>query len=331
MKIAIVKLSALGDIIHAMVILQFIKKNNQLVEIDWIVEERYRGLLESHPDINKVHRINIKEFKKKKSLFFLFKELKSLRELGPYDLVIDMQGLIKSAVISRLIPSNLTIGFDKSSAREALASIFYNKTFKFSYDKNVIERNFELIKFALNLPYKLDELSNKLPFLYSDDKYNDLSFSNTKKNIILIPGASFLSKRYPVEGFAELANSLTANYLVVWGNDEEKSLADKIKYFAPNVKVCEKLSIEALISLVSQADLIIGSDTGPTHIGWALNIPSITLFGPTPGYRNTWITANNKIIESMSEVDPLRINKNDYSINDISIDEVLETAKGLLY
>ncbi|MDC1318117.1 lipopolysaccharide heptosyltransferase I [Candidatus Thioglobus sp.] len=331
MKIAIVKLSALGDVVHAMVVLQYIKKYNQAIEVDWIVEESFKELLEFNPDISKVHSVNLKKIKNKKSFFLLCIELRRLRNFGPYDIVIDMQGLIKSAIISRLIPSKLTLGFDKSSARERLASIFYNKAFKYGYDENVIERNFELVKFALDFPFTLEELDYKLPFLYSGHKYSNPSLSNIKKNIILIPGASFSSKRYPVESFAKFTNLLDANYLVIWGSDEEKLLADKIKNLAPHVHICEKLPIEALISLASQANLIVGPDTGPTHMGWALNIPSITLFGPTPGYRNTWNTATNKIIESKSDVNPHRINKNDYSINNISVDEVVKIAKGLLY
>jgi len=330
MKIAIVKLSALGDIIHAMVVLQYIKKYNQAIEVDWIVEESFKELLESNPDVSKVHVVNIKKIKKKKSLYLLCTELKRLSNFGPYDIVLDMQGLIKSSIISQLIPSKLTLGFDKSSVRESLASIFYNKVFKYGYDKNVIERNFELVKFALDFPFKLEDLNYKLPFLYSGRKYSNLSLSNIKKNIILIPGASFLSKRYPVESFAKFANLFDANYLVIWGSDDEKLLAEKIKNLAPHVHICEKLTIDALISLASQANLIVGPDTGPTHMGWALNIPSITLFGPTPGYRNTWVTATNKIIESKSDVNPHRINKNDYSINDISVNELVKIAKSLL-
>jgi len=330
MKIAIVKLSALGDIIHAMVVLQFIKKYNQAVEVDWIVEETYKDLFKTHPDINNIITVNIKKVKKRKSLYLLCKELTRLRSFGPYDLVIDMQSLIKSAIISRFIPSKLTLGFDSSSSRERLASIFYNKTFKLSYDKNIIERNFKLICFALDLPIKLEELSYKLPFLYSEKKYLDLSLSNCKKNIILIPGASFASKQYPVENFAEVTHLLDANYLIIWGNDEERLLADKIKDLAPHVNICEKISIESLISLISQVDLIIGPDTGPTHIGWAINVPSITLFGPTPGYRNALVTAKNKIIESKSDVNPYRIDKNDYSISSINAIQVVEIAKSLL-
>ena len=331
MKEAIVKISALGDIIHAMVVLQFIKNHNQNIEVDWIMEESYRELLNFHPDINKVHAVNIKNAKKKTSVFLLLNELKKIRQLGPYDLVIDMQGLIKSAIISRLIPSKLTLGFDKSSARESLASIFYNKTFKFDYNKNVIERNFELIKFALKLPSNKEEIHHKLAFLHPYQQHLTPNLSNIKKNIILIPGASFASKRYPVEKFAELTDLLDANYLIVWGSDEEKLLADKIKKLAQHVNICEKLSIEDLISLVAKTNLVIGPDTGPTHMAWALNIPSITLFGSTPGYRNTFITENNKVIESKSEVNPYKNNKNDYSINDISVHDVVQIAKKLLH
>ena len=330
MKIAIVKLSALGDIVHAMVVLQFIKKYNQAIEIDWVVEKGNEGLLESHPDINKVIVLNTKDIKKKKSLYLLYMELKKLRKYGPYDLVIDMQSLLKSAIISRLIPSRVTLGFEKFSAREGLASIFYSKVFKFSYDNNVIERNFEIIKFALDFPFKLEDLSNKLPFLHSDQKQLNTHLSSVKKNILLIPGASFSSKRYPVESFAGLTNLLDANYLVIWGNQEEKLLADKIKLLSPKINVCEKLSIKDLIFLISKVDLIIGSDTGPTHMAWALDKPSITIFGSTPGYRNTYVTKINRTIESKSEVNPYKINKDDNSIKEINIREVFLVAQDLL-
>ncbi|MDC0963507.1 lipopolysaccharide heptosyltransferase I [Candidatus Pseudothioglobus singularis] len=330
MKIAIVKLSALGDIVHAMVVLQFIKKFNNKILVDWVVEESFKDLLEFHPDIHKLYTVKLKNAKKKKSFYLLYKELKRTQQFGPYDLVIDMQGLIKSALIARFIPSKITLGFEKSSTRESLASVFYNKVFKISYNKNVIERNFELIKYALDLPFNPEDLLSKLPFLHSDQRYINASLSDIKKNIILIPGASFASKQYPVENFAEVIHLLDANYFIVWGNDEEKLLADKIKHLAPHVNICEKLSIESLISLVYQIDLIIGPDTGPTHIGWALNIPSITIFGPTPGYRNTLVTAKNKIIESESDVNPNRINKNDYSISGINAIKVVEIAKSLL-
>jgi heptosyltransferase-1 len=330
MKIAIVKLSALGDVIHAMLVLQFIKKHSEKIEIDWIVEESYKELLQFNPDINKIHVVNIKKARKKKSFYSLFKELRRVRHFGSYDIVIDMQGLIKSAIISRLIPSKATLGFDKSSAREGLSSIFYSQTFNIGYDKNVIERNFSLIKFALELPFNMKEIQNKLPFVLSSQQHLIPSLSNTKKNIILIPGASHSSKRYPVEKFSELTNLLDANYLIIWGNEEDKIIAKKIKDLSPKVSLCERLSLDSLILLVSMVDLVIGSDTGPTHLAWAQNIPSITLFGQTPGYRNTYITEHNQIIESNSKVNPYKLNKQDNSIKDIEVEEVFRISQRLL-
>jgi len=330
MRIAIVKLSSLGDIIHAMVVLQFIKKYNQEILIDWFVEGQYKELLEYHPHINKVHLVYFQEFKKKKSIFILIKELTTIRKLDSYDLVIDMQGLIKSATISWLISSKHTIGFDKFSIREKLASIFYNKHLNIRYEENVVRRNFELIKFALNLPFLSSDIQSKLPFLFSDNQYKSSNLVNFKKNVLMIPGASHPSKRYPTERFAKLTKLLDANYLILWGNNDEELLAREIKKIVPHVNICPKLSLMQLTSLVSQVDLVIGPDTGPTHIAWALNVPSITLFGSTPGYRNTVVTEFNKIIESDSEVNPNKIDKKDYSIQNIKVDNIVDIAKELL-
>ena len=241
-----------------------------------------------------------------------------------------MQGLIKSAIISRFIPSKLTLGFDRFSAREGLSSNFYNQTFKFAYDKNIVERNIALISSALKIPIIEENIQKKLPFLFSSRTYFFKILSSFKKNILLIPGASFKSKCYPVEKFAEVVKEIDANFLIIWGNQKEKIMADKIKVLSPKVIICEKLSLDALISLISQVDIVLGSDTGPTHMAWALNKSSITLFGSTPGNRNSYITKNNRIIESNSEVNPYKIDKNDYSIEDIDVQEIVQVYKDLL-
>jgi len=330
MKIAIVKLSALGDIIHAMVVLQFIKKYNPEIIIDWVVDESFRELLESHPDINKVYSVNLKKAKKKKSLTILLKEFRKIRQCGPYDIIIDLQGLIKSAMIAFLIPSRVTIGFDKQSAKEGAASFFYTKTFKYGYSENIIERNLAIVNFALNSSVSNQEIQYKLPLLYFKRQYLTKNFSHFKKNIILIPGASHISKCYPAEKLAKLSRLIDANYIIIWGNAEEKLLAEKIKSLSPQVNVSDKLSLEVLMSLISQADLVIGPDTGPTHMAWALNIPSVTIFGSTPSYRNTYKTKINKTIESDSLVNPLKINKNDYSIRDIKVEDLIKISESLL-
>ena len=103
-----------------------------------------------------------------------------------------------------------------------------------------------------------------------------------------------------------------------------------MKSISSKVHICEKLSLDKLISLISQVDLVIGSDSGPTHMAWALNVPSITLYGPTPGNRNSFSSKINRVIESESNVNPLNINKNDYSIRDIKISKIVLDSKELL-
>tara|TARA_B100000795_G_scaffold255565_1_gene227299 strand:+ start:516 stop:1517 length:1002 start_codon:yes stop_codon:yes gene_type:complete len=330
MKIAIVKLSALGDIIHTMFVLQFIKKYNHEILIDWVVEESYKDLLNTHPDINKVHVVNFKKAKQKKSLYLFFNEIKNVQKFGNYDLVIDMQGLIKSALISRLITSSITLGFDKKSAREGFASIFYNQTFTYGYEKNIVERNLEMINFGLNLNIKKQDVLKKLPFLYSSKKHCNNNLSKLKKNVLLIPGASNKSKRLPVSSFVKLSTQIDANFIIIWGSLDEKILANEIKRSSLNINISHKLNLEELILLIGRVDLVIGPDTGPTHMAWALNIPSITIYGPTPGYRNSYTTNINRVIESDSIVNPFRINHNDYSLKDLNISDIVETANNLL-
>ena len=330
MRIAIVKLSAMGDIVHAMVVLQLIKNFDNNIIIDWVVEENFKELLDFHPQINQVHTVNFRKAKKKKSIISLFKQLMKFKKFNYYDLVIDMQGLIKSALIAKLIPSKYTIGFDRFSIRESFASSFYNKTFNCRYDKNVILRNTGLIAFSLGAIFNINQIDTKNPYLYSREKKLNAKLSKSKKNILLIPGASHESKRYSLLKLADLTKLIDENFIIIWGNSEEKNLANKIKEISPKIHICNKLSISSLISIVSEVDLVIGPDTGPSHMAWALNVPSVILFGPTPGYRNTYHTAINRIIESDSAVDPLKINKYDFSINSIKIEKILKVSLELL-
>ena len=252
MKIAIVKLSALGDIIYAMAALQFIKQHLPDSTIDWIVEEGFKDILTNNPDINEIHTVNLKKAKQKKSLKLLFNELKKLRKLPKYDIVIDTQGLIKSAIVARTIPSDKTFGFDKHSLRESFAAKFYTDTCAINYDENIVKRNAAVISSALNIIISHDNISNKHPFLFSDSQISSGLFSNTKANIALIPGASFESKIYPVDQYAQITKELDANFIVLWGNEPEKLMAGKIQQISQGVRIANKLTLNDLKVFISQ-------------------------------------------------------------------------------
>ncbi|MCT7632877.1 lipopolysaccharide heptosyltransferase I [Aliarcobacter butzleri] len=330
-RIAIIKLSAMGDIIHAMVALQYIKRKYPNLQIDWFVESTFAPILENNPDINQIIKLDLKSIKKdKKEIINQIKLIKKY-EKNSYDLVIDAQGLIKSAIVSFFLGKN-RVGFSKNSTREKLASFFYTKRVDIAYDKNAIERNVKILSQALNFEITKDDILNKKPFLFYKNE-NEVIYeylSKDKKNVLFVIGASWPSKMYSKEKFAKIINNLDENCLITWGNEAEKDIANFVANIS-KAKVLPKLDLNSLKAIMSKVDLVIGNDTGPTHMAWALNIPSITLFGNTPGYRNTYITNINKIIESKSIVNPFKLDRNDFSIKEIDENEIINTAKGLLY
>jgi len=330
MRIAIVKLSAMGDIVHGAIVLQFVKKYYPDARIEWICEKAFAPVLEDNPDIDTIHTINLKEIKKQRDTAALITLIKKLRSLGEYDYVIDMQGLIKSAVVSRLIGKN-TSGFDRNSTRESLAALFYANSFDIPYDTNTVDRNIDVVARSLGFEVSHKEALEKRPFLFY---HNDGKFAFEpylgKKNVVFVIGSTWESRNYPKELFAKLADLLRVNCLIVWGGEEEKSRAEWIEAHSGYAKVLPKLDINALKALVARSDLVIGNDTGPTHMAWAMNVASIVIFGPTPVSR-VHTSEINRVVKSPSAVDPYKLNKQDFSIREIQPNEISAIAKELLF
>ena len=325
MKIAIVKLSSLGDIIHSMVALQFIKRSYPNSKIDWIVEEKYKGLLANNPHLNNIYTVSLQEAKKRKSIFLLFKELRKIRKLKGYDFVIDAQGLLKSAIVSKMISTKQNVGFDKNSIREPLASIFYNHKISVAYDDNSIDRNIKVICSPLNISINVDDIFDKKPFVISS--YQNKSKSET--HIVFVVGSTWESRNYPKEKYVAIANKLQKRCLIIWGNESEKIKAKWMALQSDFIEVAPKLTLEELKGVIKDSALVIGNDTGPSHMAWAMNLPSIILFGPTPINR-VYQTKINRVLKSSSKVDHFNLNKNDFSIKEIRVDDVVKISQELL-
>jgi heptosyltransferase-1 len=328
-KICIVKLSAMGDIIHAMIALQFIKKKFPNSKIDWVVEDSFKGVLENHPDINTILPVNLKSIKINK--LEIFKQIKLLKKYkkNNYDVIIDAQGLLKSAIVSKILKNkeinSKIIGFEKDSTREGIASFFYDKKISIGYEENVIDRNIEVLCKSIEVDVLKEDILNKQKILFSK-KSNEL----VENKVIFIVGASKENKIYPKEHFLEIAHLLYEEVLVVWGNEEEHSIAQWLSSQSNFIKTAPKGNLDDLKNNISKAKLVIGADTGPTHMAWALNVPSITIFGNTPEYRNTYVTSINKVIKSNSKVNPLKLDKNDFTIRNIKPKDIAKIAQGLL-
>tara|TARA_B110000008_G_scaffold267136_1_gene294003 strand:+ start:403 stop:1392 length:990 start_codon:yes stop_codon:yes gene_type:complete len=325
MRIAIVKLSSLGDIVNTMFVLQFIKKHYPLSEIDWIVEKNFEGVLKYNPHISNIKTINLQKAKREKSLLVLLRELSKVKSFGDYDLVIDFQGLIKTAIVSKLLRSKKIVGFDWSSIREGVASFIYDQKVNIGYDKNTILRYKKLVSEALNFKITEEDLLKKEPFLF-----NQSAILLPKKTyIVLVIGSTWDSRNYPKEKFVKVANLLQKDCIVVWGNEHERQKAEWMISKSSYISVMPKLSLDDLKLVIGSSSLLIGNDTGPSHFSWALNIPSILLFGPSPVER-MFQTDLNKAIKSKSKINHKKLNKNDFSIKEISTNEIVKISQQLL-
>ncbi|GAA7022627.1 lipopolysaccharide heptosyltransferase I [Helicobacter pylori] len=332
MKIAIVRLSALGDIIVSAVFLALIKERFTNAQIEWFVDERFGAILEHSPYIDKLHPIALKSTLTTFNPLKIFKLFKSLRAYE-YDIVIDMQGLIKSALITQMLKAPKKVGFDYASAREGLSAFFYSQKVSIAYNEPVLKRNFTLLFHALNLPKK--EISEGLSsrskvFSYQDSpKIDALNLNQNKLKILFVLETSKINKTYPIERFKELALALeNFQICLLWHANENKATAlyDALKN-QRDVLLLPKLTLNEVKALLFKMDLVIGGDTGITHLAWALQKPSITLYGNTPMER---FKLESPINVSLTGNSNANYHKKDFSIQNIEPKKIKECVLNIL-
>ena len=287
---------------------------------------------------------------------------------GQFDIIIDLQGLLKSALVSRSLGKNI-FGFDRFSTKEGLASIFYTHKYSCNYDKNIILRNLELCAFALNfsfdekeilakepcflknsrIPSDESRISNKNSRISSDEskipnknsripsdesripnKNSRIPDKNSRipnKKILIAPFASESSKCYAhfasvIKGAKEFAQCF-----LVAGSEPEREKATKLA--SSGATLLAPLDLAQILEFMDTCDLIIGNDSGITHLAWAQNYATITLFGNRSGARNAFATPKNLIIQATPkhEIDAFHIDKSDFCINDIDPAQIIAKAK----
>ena len=319
-NIAVIKLSALGDIVHAVVILQFIKKHLPEAKITWFVDAKFSEILFLCPQISRVVSLPLKNGEYKKSLELIA----SAKQEVKFDYVIDLQGLLKSAAVAKLLGKN-SYGFDKFSVKEPLAALFYGHKFSCDYAQNIILRNLGLTAFALGFSFSEDEILAKQPCFSARQS----KFESSKKKILIAPFASEPSKIY--DKFSDVITLLDdpKNEIFVCynGEKEEKEALNLIQN--SNAKTLN-LSLKELVSFISSCDLVIGNDSGVTHIAWAQNRPSITLFGNRPAERNAFASPVNLTLDAGKKIDAKKIDKSDFCVRDIAPQTIVNAAKRLL-
>jgi len=281
-RVLLIKTSSLGDVVHTLPALTDAQRAIPGVQFDWVVEEGFAEIPAWHPAVAQVIPVAIRRWRKN-----LWQTLRSgewrrfkarLRETR-YDLVIDAQGLLKSAWLTRYVKAPVA-GLDRDSAREPLASRFYDRRYAVPRDQHALERVRQL--FAQALGYELPQGIGD----YGLDR-TQLATPGEEPYLLFLHGTTWPSKHWPEAYWRELAERMSAFGWAIrlpWGNAEEKARAERIAEGIAGASVLPRLNLGGVAKVVAGARACVAVDTGLGHLAAALDVPSISLYGPTlPG------------------------------------------------
>lgn len=303
MKVLIVKTSSMGDVIHTFPAVEDASLNRPDVSFDWCVEEAFAGIVALHPAIERIHTVAIRRWRKALFDGGTWREAAALRRslrACRYDLVIDAQGLLKSALVARQAGAAIA-GFDRSSAREFSATLFYDVTYAVSRDLHAIERTRRLFGLALGYQPDLSTLNSGIV------PPSGTLAAIAGKTAFLLHGTSREDKKWPVGdwiGTARLLVEREMRPVTTWSNAREKAVAEAIAGAVPSTIVVPKSPLADIAAILGRSTLVIGADTGLTHLASAFALPTVAVFlatepgltGPSGQYASTLLaTAGGRV------------------------------------
>lgn len=331
MKFLIVKLGALGDIVHAIPVAAALRRAFPTGQIDWLVGAKHRAILELVPVLDQRLVVNDRSSSREGTTL-----LGSIREVRRrrYDVAIDLQGLLKSAVVARLSGAPRVIGFNRKYARESVASAFYTDVhdpggagmYASSETRHVVDINLGLLDslgvaagrpaFPITIP---DSLITRQMREQTDGRY-----------ALLNPGAAWPNKRWPPDRLGAVSRALRERHrlmsVILWGPGE-RSLAEAVVSEADGAAILSpQTTIADIVSLARHAAVMVSGDTGPTHIASAVGTPLVGIYGPTRPERNGPWMADDRVVSraSVCECHHLRqCRRERMCLLDVGVEEVL--------
>ena len=303
MRILIVRLSSMGDVVHALPL----ARNAALsgAQVGWVVEPPFAGLLEGDADVGRVLLADTRGWRRRPFAAATRREIGRLaaeaRAFAP-DFVLDPQGLFKSAVIARLARAAV-IGFSARARREPLSALLGNVSVEPDpAARHVVDRNLALLAPA-GIPIR--ERAPDARHLLRPPRPAADAFVATLPPVyaVLHPGAARPEKTWGEERFARLAQALAARGIasvVSWGPGDE-TRADRLVALAPETRRPPLLDFAGLARLCARARLFVGGDTGPLHLADAVGTPTLALFGPTDPESNGPYRHRRGVVAGMAE------------------------------
>jgi len=301
-KILIVKLSAFGDIIHALPALDDLLARPEVEEVHWLVDRRYAFVTEIFPPQVKVHQVALRGKNPIKSAWSAIRSLKNEH----FDAVLDLQGLMKSAIIASLVHARV-YGMDANHLREKL-SRFLLQPVEFHADERHVVQQYRKVAAApfgdtvSAIAYAAPHISNPA----SSEQPVEILFEHwnikAQKYVWLHLGGGWATKQLPPNIWQQLAEGLIKSGLTPvlgWGSAEEQKLAKKVKKRVPNAIWPEnQLNMAGLCGILSHAAAVVGPDTGVIHLAAALGAPTVSFWGPSASWRSAPLGENHRHIES---------------------------------
>lgn len=307
MKILIVRVSSLGDVVHNMPMVSDLRRHFPDAQIDWVVEEAYVELVRLHPDVRQVIPFALRRWRKsllaastRAEIAACFKQLRSVA----YDLIFDTQGLFKTGAlmrIARLAPGGRRVGLanaTEGSGYEALSRIFHDQSVPVGVRTHGVTRSREVAAHALD--YALDaghheEIDFRLSVPQPEPVPDCLPAG---AYAMFFHATARAAKQWNTDGWVQLAATLAQRgmqVLLPWGSPAEQRAAQQLAARMDNALVLPKISVMEAIALIRRAALVVGVDTGLTHIAAALRRPTIELYCDSPRWKTEGFWSSNII------------------------------------
>lgn len=344
-RFLIVRLSAMGDVIHTLPAAQALRDAFPNAAIGWLIEERWAELLcaaetsrrgprsPQRPLVDWVHTVDLKGWRK--SLFTVHAAERIARvwndvRSSHYDVALDLQGAMRSAVLARW--SGAPVIFGASQPREAPASLLYTRPV-IVRGTHVVEQNLSIAESFVER--KLSVPSVELP---CDDAAESrvaqrLREASIRDFAIVNPGAGWGAKRWPAERYGRVARDLAKEGVqsIVNHGPGEESLAHEVETASGGAARPFQCSVSELIALTRHARLFIGGDTGPMHLAAALKVPVVAIFGPTDPARNGPYGTRSIVLRNPeSSTSHVRVSQPDQAMLEIAFEAVVDAVRTLL-
>lgn len=307
-KILVVKPSSLGDVVHSLPFLNAIRKRYPEAEIHWLIFKGFEGLLEGHPMLHKLWVVDKDSWTKFNRAKDTISEIKSfLRDLKEerFDIVVDLQGLLRSGIITAATGAPVRIGFKE--AREG-SRVFYTDKVPGGKNIHAVDR---YLKAAELLGCDTSEVIFPLPPFEKTSSFETIISSfilhppSFEKYVVIVPGARWKTKRWPPEYFGKLASLLHLRSIVV-GSKDDINIANEIVALSQgkSFSLAGKTDLKELIAVIKGSEFLVSNDSGPMHIAAALGVPVFAIFGPTDPARTGPYGKGHTIVRESLECAP---------------------------